>query len=169
MQRPHCKKSDLCFGQTNKLLHKLIILALHTVDWVSEKVCLQKVCCLPQHICIFPIGRSKLHRSAILKEMWGEKGKRHFGNKATCRTVIYRTPYRQVRLVFQVLIHTPFDDSDNIQYNMSHRLGEKHSQVQKVYLCPLFFFFSCSLKNVDLCKHDSWTILSKPGMFKHLN
>lgn len=39
---------------------------------------------------------------------------RHFGNKATCRTVIYGAPYRQVCLVFQVLIHTPFDDSDNI-------------------------------------------------------
>lgn len=39
---------------------------------------------------------------------------RHFGNKATCRTVIYGTPYRQVCLVFQVLIHTPSDDSDNI-------------------------------------------------------
>lgn len=36
------------------------------------------------------------------------------GNKATCGTVIYGTPCRQVRLVFQVLTHTPFDDSDNI-------------------------------------------------------
>lgn len=83
--------------------------------------------------------------------------------------VIHGTPYRQVGLVFQVLIHTPFDYSDYILYNTAQGWGRNILKCGEFTSIPYCFFLLSLQKIVDLHKHDSWATLSKPGIFKHLN